>query len=168
MKRRRERFGENGFFVGNVIGNGMKISHGEPEEISESAIAVLDAKNGALKAVGREAAGAHLAFAADAIDFTDDALADPLGIDAVGGGSDGADELMAESAGEFHVAFCDFKIGLANAGSERFDEDFAGFGDGISMVAVEFDRGSVEGQSAHGLPSAGGLSGGLIDLFIPA
>src|SRR5262249_39305353 len=46
-----ERFGENSLFVGDMIGDGVKIAGGQAQVFREGAIAILDSEHGALNAV---------------------------------------------------------------------------------------------------------------------
>ncbi len=66
----------------------------------------------------------HVALAADAVDGTDHAFANPfLGV-LTGAFFDDADELVAEDAVEIHVALTDFQIGGTDAHERRANDRF--------------------------------------------
>ena len=101
---------------------------------------LIDAKppqDAALPAMGAAPREAHVAPAADDVDFADDALTDEI---TVGTGDDVGDKFVTEDAPELHVAVSDFQIGGADAGLADFQERVAGGRGGIGPARVEAQR----------------------------
>ena len=101
LERRRERFDKDGLIVVNrCLARCADLPAGKADQIRERPIVVQNAQHGAVPAMVAEARQAHIAPAADDVDFAGDALANQRFFRR---GDDIGDKLMPENAVEIHV-----------------------------------------------------------------
>ena len=147
-----QRLDEDGLFVGDGIGDFVKILRGKREIFGEGAVMIDDAEDGAASAVRFQAAQTEFAdrFVAVGgtgdVDVAGDAAADPAGllllecrggVTAVADFGHFADELVARDAAEVVVAAQDFNVGVADASEANFDQ---------GPVGKEFWEGFFDGD----------------------